>query len=155
MNSFLERCKEQAIKNLGVTVDNAINLYQEGKQRPFMVFAYANEIREHFKNGNVSLCAIINAKTPQPVPISRIFPSPGGEAHAPSNMASVPTRWVLRSSSTSNCLKWNAIGDLQVNLNQSFRCFDQKLFFLSVDLLNDIIYNWYQYLFFAVANLEQ
>lgn len=63
MNLFLEECKKQAIENHGITIDNAVNLYQEGRQRPFMVFAYANEIREHFKNGNVSLCAIINAKS--------------------------------------------------------------------------------------------
>lgn len=63
MNSLLEKCREKAIEKVGITVDDAISLCREGRQRPFMLFAYANEIREHFKDSRISLCAIINAKS--------------------------------------------------------------------------------------------
>lgn len=63
MESRIKALAEKAIKEKGITEDDAKFLYEFGKEHPFLVFAYGSEIREHFKGKKVSLCCIVNAKS--------------------------------------------------------------------------------------------
>ncbi|NTW76964.1 MAG: biotin synthase BioB [Syntrophaceae bacterium] len=60
---MIEKLKNKAIKNNGLTADNALDLFIEGTDRTFRVMAAATEIREHFKGKDIILCGITNAKS--------------------------------------------------------------------------------------------
>ncbi len=60
---FFDNLKERAINKKLINFDEALELYQVGLQRPFLLMAFANEIKEHFKGKRVSLCSIVNAKS--------------------------------------------------------------------------------------------
>lgn len=63
MNSFFEHMKDKAIQSKDLTLEEIIELYRVSQERPFMLFGYASEIREHYKGKRISLCGIINAKS--------------------------------------------------------------------------------------------
>jgi biotin synthase len=63
MDSILIKLKDKAIKTAGIDPDDAQKLYAIGQKAPFLLMAYASEIREHFKGRTISLCAIVNAKS--------------------------------------------------------------------------------------------
>jgi biotin synthase len=63
MESRIKVFAEKAIKEKGITEDDAKSLYEIGKKHPFLVIAYGSEIREYFKGNKVSLCCIVNAKS--------------------------------------------------------------------------------------------
>ena len=54
---------EKALENKHLDRDEAMSLYEAGKSQPFLLMAYASQIREHFKGKSVSLCCIVNAKS--------------------------------------------------------------------------------------------
>ena len=60
---MIEKLKERAIKKRDIGFDDALTLYRLGSENPFLLMAYAAEIREHFKGKNVNLCGIVNAKS--------------------------------------------------------------------------------------------
>ncbi len=62
MSSKIEALKEKALKGL-IGTEEAMTLYDEGARHPYLLMAYASEIREHFKGKAISLCSIINAKS--------------------------------------------------------------------------------------------
>ncbi|MDR2017420.1 MAG: biotin synthase BioB [Syntrophobacterales bacterium] len=62
MTSRIERLQEKALQG-AIDTDDAMELYSEGVRNPFRLFAAAADVRDHFKGRNVSLCAIINAKS--------------------------------------------------------------------------------------------
>jgi biotin synthase len=59
---IIDKLKNQAIKENGLTADNALDLFIEGADHPFRVMAAATEIRVHFKGREIILCGIVNAK---------------------------------------------------------------------------------------------
>jgi len=63
MDSIIERLKERAINTKDIGFRDALELCELGKENPFLLMAYAVEIREHFKGKNVNLCGIVNAKS--------------------------------------------------------------------------------------------
>lgn len=63
MDSVLTKLKDRAIRSADIDTDGALTLYDIGKKEPFLLIAYASQIREHFKGKKVSLCAIVNAKS--------------------------------------------------------------------------------------------
>lgn len=63
MESKIKELAAKAINQKGISEDDARVLYEIGKNRPFAVFAYGSEIREHFKGKKINLCCIINAKS--------------------------------------------------------------------------------------------
>lgn len=63
MNNVIERLKERAINTKDIGFRDAMTLYELGMENPFLLMAYAAEIREHFKGKNVNLCGIVNAKS--------------------------------------------------------------------------------------------
>jgi biotin synthase len=63
MDSGIKKIQQQSINTKGISVDDALKLYEIGNERPFMLMAHASEIREHFKGKTVSLCCIVNAKS--------------------------------------------------------------------------------------------
>jgi biotin synthase len=58
----IEALKEKALRG-AIDTGDAMELYGEGIKSPFHLFAAAADIRERFKSRNVSICAIINAKS--------------------------------------------------------------------------------------------
>lgn len=60
---IIDKLKNQALQNDGLTVDDALDLFIEGANHPFQVMAAATEIREHFKVREIILCGIVNAKS--------------------------------------------------------------------------------------------
>ena len=63
MDSILIKLKDKAISGRGIDSDEAQKLYETGQKDPFLLMAYASQIREHFKGKKISLCAIVNAKS--------------------------------------------------------------------------------------------
>jgi len=63
MESKIQELAEKAIRQKGLSEDDARSLYEMGKDRPFLVFAYGSQIREYFKGKKINLCCIINAKS--------------------------------------------------------------------------------------------
>jgi len=63
MDSILTALKDKAISGTGIDPDDAARLYEKGKEDPFLLMAYASQIREHFKGKKIGLCAIVNAKS--------------------------------------------------------------------------------------------
>jgi len=63
MESRIRELATKAIKQRGVSEDDAKSLCEMGNTHPFLVFAYGSEIREHFKGKRVNLCCIVNAKS--------------------------------------------------------------------------------------------
>ncbi len=63
MDSELKLIQEKSIEKRGIDLDSALKLYNIGKKRPFMLMAYASEIRDYFKGKEVSFCCIVNAKS--------------------------------------------------------------------------------------------
>jgi len=61
MMSILNQLQEKALHQEDLTADEALFLLTS--DRPFAVFAAANEIRDHFKGSHISLCTISNAKS--------------------------------------------------------------------------------------------
>ena len=62
MVSRIEALKEKALQGT-IDTGEAMELYSEGIRNPFPLFTAAAEIRERFKGRNVSICAIVNAKS--------------------------------------------------------------------------------------------
>ncbi len=60
---FLNQMKNKSISRQVITTEEALKLYHIGMEKPFFLFAFANEIREYFKDKNVNLCSIVNAKS--------------------------------------------------------------------------------------------
>jgi len=63
MHAVLATIKDKAIRERSIGLDDATRLYEIGQKTPFLVMAYASQIREHFKGKKVSLCGIVNAKS--------------------------------------------------------------------------------------------
>ena len=63
MDSILIKLKDKAINRADIDPDDAQKLYETGQKDPFLLMAYASQIREHFKGKKISLCAIVNAKS--------------------------------------------------------------------------------------------
>jgi biotin synthase len=63
MDSILIKLKDKAIGEGGIDSDEAQKLHEIGQKDPFLILAYASQIREHFKGRKISLCAIVNAKS--------------------------------------------------------------------------------------------
>lgn len=63
MRSTIEALKKKAINKMDIGFDDAKILYKTGMKQPFMLMAFASEIREHFKGKKISLCSIVNAKS--------------------------------------------------------------------------------------------
>jgi biotin synthase len=63
MDSILRKLKDKVISGGGIDSDEAHKLYETGQRDPFLLMAYASQIREHFKGKKISLCAIVNAKS--------------------------------------------------------------------------------------------
>ncbi len=63
MDSILIKLKDKAINTAGIDHDDAQKLYETGQKDPFLLMAYASQIREHFKGRKIGLCAIVNAKS--------------------------------------------------------------------------------------------
>jgi biotin synthase len=63
MDSILIKLKDKAINTADINPDDAQKLYEAGQKDPFLLMAYASQIREHFKDRKISLCAIVNAKS--------------------------------------------------------------------------------------------
>ncbi len=59
---LIDKLKNQAIKNNGLTADSALDLFSAGVDYPFRVMAAATEIREHFRGRKIILCGIVNVK---------------------------------------------------------------------------------------------
>lgn len=60
---LLNKLKEKAINGGGISTSDAVNLYKIGTEKPFLLMAFANEIKEHFKGKKINLCGIVNAKS--------------------------------------------------------------------------------------------
>lgn len=63
MDSILIKLKDKAINTAGIDHDDAQKLNETGQKDPFLLMAYASQIREHFKGRKIGLCAIVNAKS--------------------------------------------------------------------------------------------
>lgn len=53
----------KAIEKGGIDNEDAIKLYEIGQEKPFLLMAFANEVKKHFKGDKISLCSITNAKS--------------------------------------------------------------------------------------------
>ncbi len=60
---IIEKLKTQAIRENGLSIDQALDLFIEGAGSPFRVMAAATEIREQSKGREIILCGIVNAKS--------------------------------------------------------------------------------------------
>jgi biotin synthase len=60
---FIEKLKEMALTKQEIGFDEAIKLFDLGKEKPYYLFAASSEIREHFKGDTITLCGIVNAKS--------------------------------------------------------------------------------------------
>jgi biotin synthase len=63
MDSILMKLRDKAVNTSGINPDDAQRLYETGQKDPFLLMAYASQIREHFKGRKIGLCAIVNAKS--------------------------------------------------------------------------------------------
>jgi biotin synthase len=63
MDSILMKLKDKAINTADIDLDDARKLHETGQKDPFLLMAYASQIREHFKGRKIGLCAIVNAKS--------------------------------------------------------------------------------------------
>ncbi len=59
----IDKLKREALKGRGITEAQALELFIEGSNFPWRVFAAASEIRERFKGKQIVLCGITNAKS--------------------------------------------------------------------------------------------
>lgn len=59
----IEKLKNEALRGKGISTGEALELFIEGSDHPWRVFAAASEIREHFKGKSIILCGITNAKS--------------------------------------------------------------------------------------------
>jgi biotin synthase len=63
MDSVLVTLKDKAINTADIDHEDAERLYKIGQKDPFLLMAYASQIREYFKGKKIGLCAIVNAKS--------------------------------------------------------------------------------------------
>jgi len=63
MDSELKMLADKAITEKIINPDDAAILYIIGKKKPFLLMAYASEVRNHYKGRQVSMCSIVNAKS--------------------------------------------------------------------------------------------
>jgi biotin synthase len=63
MRNIFEEFYEKTVQIRGIGAEEANDLYEAGRKEPFLLMAYANRLRDHFKGETVSLCAIVNAKS--------------------------------------------------------------------------------------------
>ncbi len=63
MDSILMKLKNRAIETKDLSTDDVEKLYEVGQKDPFLLMAYASQIREYFKGKQIGLCAIVNAKS--------------------------------------------------------------------------------------------
>ncbi len=63
MDSILMKLKDRAINTKDISADDAQRLYEMGQEEPFLLMAYASQIRQHYKGKQIGLCAIVNAKS--------------------------------------------------------------------------------------------
>ncbi len=63
MNPYIETLKERVLQGKNIGPEEALELLEAGKEKPFYLLAAASEIREHFKGKTVNLCGIVNAKS--------------------------------------------------------------------------------------------
>ncbi len=63
MEFELQTITEKTIREKTVNLKEALELYDLGKSKPFLLMAYASEVRDYFKGKNISLCSIVNAKS--------------------------------------------------------------------------------------------
>ncbi len=59
---IIDKLKNEALTNNGLTAADALELFIEGTGNPFRIMAAATEIREHWKGREIILCGIVNAK---------------------------------------------------------------------------------------------
>ncbi|HEY3277636.1 MAG TPA: biotin synthase BioB [Syntrophorhabdaceae bacterium] len=62
MKQEIEALKEKALRG-EIDTSDVMALYGKGMENPFLLMAYASELREFYKGQKISLCAIINAKS--------------------------------------------------------------------------------------------
>jgi len=60
---LIEKLKNKALKGVGISTAEALELFIEGSGKPYRVLTAATEIREHFKGKEIILCGITNAKS--------------------------------------------------------------------------------------------
>lgn len=60
---IIEKLQKRAIRSKNLDAACAMRIFEEGATRPFRVMAAAADICRHFKESNISLCAIMNAKS--------------------------------------------------------------------------------------------
>lgn len=63
MEFELQTITEKTIREKTLNLKEALELYDLGKSKPFLLMAYASEVRDYFKGKNISLCSIVNAKS--------------------------------------------------------------------------------------------
>lgn len=63
MNPSIPDLTKRAIENKNITIEDALQIVDLGKEHLFSLLAATSEIREHFKGKTISLCAIVNAKS--------------------------------------------------------------------------------------------
>lgn len=63
MDSFIGATKERVLRRQDLDFDDAVELYNRGKDAPYYLLAAASEIRECCKGKTISLCSIVNAKS--------------------------------------------------------------------------------------------
>ncbi|MCX8022924.1 MAG: biotin synthase BioB [Syntrophorhabdaceae bacterium] len=61
--SKLSSLKEKSLRVGGISFEDALQLYEIGKIKPYLLMVQAREITEHFKGNKISLCSIVNAKS--------------------------------------------------------------------------------------------
>ena len=62
-DNFIETMKARVLQQEPIGSEDAMGLFERGKESPFHLFAAASEIREHFKGKTIILCGIVNAKS--------------------------------------------------------------------------------------------
>jgi len=63
VNRTIESLKKKAIRQKGLKLSDAHELWELGASNVSALLGAASEIREHFKGKSISLCSIINAKS--------------------------------------------------------------------------------------------
>lgn len=63
MYSILTSLASKAINEKNISLEDVEILYKIGREKPFLLMAYASEVRDYFKGRRISLCSIINAKS--------------------------------------------------------------------------------------------
>ena len=62
--NLIDKMKNKIIKKtVGISSAEALELFIEASNHPWMILAAASEIREHFKGKEIILCGITNAKS--------------------------------------------------------------------------------------------